>query len=202
MCICVLSKIYPKSVVLGGLCVALGLCLVNMEYELIYGHWGPLALVCVISSLLLIIVLSMALQPSSRRELAFKVCYCMLLSPVHCELVLINNLLQVPLVPVIPAVSILLNTYLILMLDLYTWIRFMIWMAVGKFLYLISDIDNLMVALGMVSAEFSAFLACCLLGLFHLFAFLIYTDFFFCVPAWFALLSSHQHTLIISLFSF
>ncbi|XP_034241850.1 high affinity cationic amino acid transporter 1-like isoform X2 [Thrips palmi] len=99
-----------------GLCVALGLCLVNMESQLMYGHWGPLALVCIISSLLLIIVLSMALQPSSRRELAFKV----------------------PLVPVIPAVSILLNIYLILMLDLYTWFRFMIWMAVGVGVYFIS----------------------------------------------------------------
>ncbi|KAJ1527058.1 hypothetical protein ONE63_008599 [Megalurothrips usitatus] len=94
-----------------GLCVALGLCLVNMEYDLMYGRWGPLALVCLISSLLLIVVLSIALQPSSSRELAFKV----------------------PFVPVIPALSILLNIYLILMLDLYTWLRFLAWMAVGEY---------------------------------------------------------------------
>lgn len=103
-----------------GLCVALGLCLVNMEYDLMYGRWGPLALVCLISSLLLIVVLSIALQPSSSRELAFKV----------------------PFVPVIPALSILLNIYLILMLDLYTWLRFLAWMAVGLSIYFFYGLKN------------------------------------------------------------
>lgn len=117
----VTSRLVSLEVILFcGLAVGLGLCLVNMEYELIYGHWGPLLIVCVISSLLLIVTLSMALQPSSRRELAFKV----------------------PLVPVIPAVSILLNVYLILMLDLYTWIRFLIWMAVGLSIYFLYGLRN------------------------------------------------------------
>lgn len=47
--------------------------------------------------------------------------------------ILSHAILQVPFVPVIPGLSILLNIYLILMLDLNTWIRFTIWMAVGKY---------------------------------------------------------------------
>lgn len=103
-----------------GLSVALGLCLVHMEYGLMYGEWLPLSLVCVLSSLLLIVVLSMALQPSSNMELPFKV----------------------PFVPVIPALSILLNIYLILMSDAQTCIRFGIWMAIGLSIYFFYGLKN------------------------------------------------------------
>lgn len=39
---------------------------------------------------------------------------------------------QVPLVPFLPAVSVFINIYLMLMLDYYTWIRFGLWMLLGK----------------------------------------------------------------------
>ncbi|XP_069788771.1 cationic amino acid transporter 4 [Narcine bancroftii] len=45
------------------------------------------------------------------------------------------NTFQVPLVPLIPAVSIFLNVFLMLKLSLMTWVRFSIWIAVGFFLY-------------------------------------------------------------------
>lgn len=40
--------------------------------------------------------------------------------------------LKVPLVPLLPAISIFINIYLMLMLDYYTWIRFGVWMILGK----------------------------------------------------------------------
>jgi hypothetical protein len=39
---------------------------------------------------------------------------------------------QVPMVPFLPAISIFINIYLMLMLDYYTWIRFGVWMILGK----------------------------------------------------------------------
>lgn len=42
---------------------------------------------------------------------------------------------QVPWVPLVPTLSILVNTLLMLNLSLLTWFRFTIWMAVGFFIY-------------------------------------------------------------------
>ncbi|KAG5678089.1 hypothetical protein PVAND_007791 [Polypedilum vanderplanki] len=42
---------------------------------------------------------------------------------------------MVPIVPFLPAVSVFINIYLMLMLDYYTWIRFGIWMIIGLLIY-------------------------------------------------------------------
>ncbi|XP_075687145.1 cationic amino acid transporter 4 [Rhinoderma darwinii] len=42
---------------------------------------------------------------------------------------------QVPLVPLIPSLSILLNIYLMLKLNYMTWVRFAVWLAVGLIVY-------------------------------------------------------------------
>lgn len=39
---------------------------------------------------------------------------------------------QVPLVPLTPAASILINVFLMMKLSFLTWIRFSIWIAIGK----------------------------------------------------------------------
>lgn len=44
-----------------------------------------------------------------------------------------SRLFRVPFVPVVPAISIFINIYLMLQLDSWTWIRFGIWMIIGKF---------------------------------------------------------------------
>ncbi|XP_044144954.1 cationic amino acid transporter 4 [Bufo gargarizans] len=42
---------------------------------------------------------------------------------------------QVPLVPLIPSLSILLNIYLMLKLNYMTWVRFAVWLAIGLIVY-------------------------------------------------------------------
>ncbi|KAL1448816.1 hypothetical protein WDU94_000074 [Cyamophila willieti] len=42
---------------------------------------------------------------------------------------------RVPLVPLIPCLSIFLNTYLMVNLDPSTWVRFVVWMTLGLFIY-------------------------------------------------------------------
>lgn len=57
------------------------------------------------------------------------ICCCEILEHVILCIVL---LLQVPLVPIVPALSVFINLYLMLVLDVYTWIRFGVWLAIGK----------------------------------------------------------------------
>ncbi|XP_072443939.1 cationic amino acid transporter 4 [Chiloscyllium punctatum] len=45
------------------------------------------------------------------------------------------NTFQVPLVPLIPGISILLNVYLMLKLSLLTWVRFSVWIVIGFLIY-------------------------------------------------------------------
>lgn len=40
---------------------------------------------------------------------------------------------EVPLVPALPCLSILINLYLMFQLDANTWIRFLVWLVLGKF---------------------------------------------------------------------
>jgi len=49
---------------------------------------------------------------------------------------------QVPLVPLIPCMSILLNIYLMMKLDIHTWIRFGIWLLIGLFIYVLYSMKH------------------------------------------------------------
>ncbi|XP_060857049.1 high affinity cationic amino acid transporter 1-like [Metopolophium dirhodum] len=62
---------------------------------------------------LVLLMYLLSRQPQSKKKLSFKV----------------------PLVPLIPCISILMNVYLMMKLDLNTWIRFSIWMIMGLFVY-------------------------------------------------------------------
>lgn len=48
---------------------------------------------------------------------------------------------RVPLVPLIPCVSVLINLYLMFQLDAHTWIRFLVWAVVGKWLFVLLSFD-------------------------------------------------------------
>lgn len=50
---------------------------------------------------------------------------------------------HVPLVPWIPCLSVLTNTYLMFQLDSHTWMRFIIWGAVGNYEYSIIFVSDL-----------------------------------------------------------
>ncbi|CAH2006515.1 unnamed protein product [Acanthoscelides obtectus] len=49
---------------------------------------------------------------------------------------------KVPLVPLIPCLSVLFNVYLMLELDLHTWIRFSIWLFLGFLIYFFYGIKH------------------------------------------------------------
>lgn len=70
-----------------------------------------LVIVCILTATCLLILLSITVQPREKD----------------------NKLFRVPWVPLVPAISIFINIYLMLQLDFYTWIRFGLWMVVGKY---------------------------------------------------------------------
>ncbi|XP_065073580.1 cationic amino acid transporter 2 isoform X2 [Ochlerotatus camptorhynchus] len=79
-----------------------------------------LTLAGILLGLLLLVLLLISIQPRETAEAPFKV----------------------PFVPLLPAISIFVNIYLMLMLDVYTWIRFGIWMAIGLALYALYGFRN------------------------------------------------------------
>ncbi|XP_026761001.2 high affinity cationic amino acid transporter 1 [Galleria mellonella] len=48
----------------------------------------------------------------------------------------------VPLVPLIPYLSVCMNVYLMVQLDYQTWVRFVIWLAIGYLIYFVYGIRN------------------------------------------------------------
>ncbi|XP_017886270.1 cationic amino acid transporter 2-like isoform X1 [Ceratina calcarata] len=77
---------------------------------------GAIAFVVPLAVLILLMFVTLTfiyLQPTSGKKLAF----------------------SVPLVPFLPALSIIINIYLMMMLDKMTWVRFLAWMTVGFGIY-------------------------------------------------------------------
>ncbi|XP_043473024.1 cationic amino acid transporter 3 [Leptopilina heterotoma] len=84
---------------------------------------GNLTLSVILAIVILIIILTVVAisrQPIQNDELPFKV----------------------PLVPFIPCVSIFINLYLMIQLDVNTWIRFLVWLVVGLGIYFFYGVKN------------------------------------------------------------
>ncbi|KAK9744687.1 Amino acid permease [Popillia japonica] len=96
------------------LALILGLLFLFAYSDLAAGEIYAIVVVAVVVFGMIAILLLLCLQPTTTRKLSFKV----------------------PLVPFIPAISILINLYLMLMLDAQTWIRFGVWMLIGIPMYI------------------------------------------------------------------
>lgn len=94
--------------------LALNLILIKLSQQLAQRTWWAILLVCCFLVLILVLIYIITRQPRNRQKLSFKV----------------------PFVPFLPILSLFVNIFLILKLPSPTWIRFAIWMAIGKYLQL------------------------------------------------------------------
>lgn len=94
--------------------------------------------VCVVGVIFVGLTIVIYLQPESVSFVAFKVISVTLKlagfnkTPLHC---------QVPGVPFVPILSILLNVYLMASLDAETWAKFLAWMVIGD-LFIVTNIPK------------------------------------------------------------
>uniref|UniRef100_A0A8C7V2E8 Solute carrier family 7 member 3b n=1 Tax=Oncorhynchus mykiss TaxID=8022 RepID=A0A8C7V2E8_ONCMY len=104
------------TVVFTLLCIVLSVCGV----EVVSGHpvWVTICAILAFLSFLCVVIIWR--QPPSRQSLTFKV----------------------PLLPVLPLVSIFVNIYLMMQLDGPTWCRFAVWMTIGFIIYFGYGIKN------------------------------------------------------------
>ncbi|XP_043252678.1 cationic amino acid transporter 2-like isoform X2 [Colletes gigas] len=95
------------------LCVCIGIIISQYADDIITGKVLVVVPLVVLIMALLIILTFIYLQPTSGKKLSF----------------------SVPFVPFLPALSILVNIYLMMMLDKMTWVQFSIWMVIGFGIY-------------------------------------------------------------------
>lgn len=81
--------------------------------QLSINEWYTITLLVIFGLIMIGMLLMISRQPRSSKELAF----------------------TVPLLPWMPAFSILINVYLMTQLDAMTWVRFIVWIIVGLVIY-------------------------------------------------------------------
>uniref|UniRef100_T1PBU8 AA permease n=1 Tax=Musca domestica TaxID=7370 RepID=T1PBU8_MUSDO len=91
------------------LSMGIGLIFMQAYDALINNQLWVLVLLIVLVVFTLLVLIAICLQPREAYARVFRV----------------------PLVPLVPAISIFINIYLMLQLDVMTWIRFGVWMAIG-----------------------------------------------------------------------
>lgn len=102
------------------LCVCLTSMISFCSEEILKGKLAVLVPLTIMTITLIVTLLFIHQQPISGKKLAF----------------------SVPLVPFLPAFSILINIYLMMMLDGMTWIRFIVWMVIGLSIYFFYGVWN------------------------------------------------------------
>lgn len=108
-----------SSIVKGGICVfAVLVCavcgiLVQAEEQVTAGDPGIIVALSILAGAMVLLIVVTAFQPTENTLLTFKV----------------------PLVPVLPMLSVFFNLYLMFQLDSGTWIRFAVWIVIGYLIY-------------------------------------------------------------------
>lgn len=90
--------------------VAFSVFLKFAENELPKGKAWAIVITTIFTLALVIILVSLACQPQNKAKVSFKV----------------------PFTPILPGISVFVNIFLMLRLSEATWIRFAVWMAIGK----------------------------------------------------------------------
>ncbi|XP_025159705.1 cationic amino acid transporter 3 isoform X2 [Harpegnathos saltator] len=85
----------------------------NMGTQLVAGDAIVSVILVILVTVLFLNIAAIGRQPVQKIQLSFKV----------------------PLVPLVPCLSIFINAYLMLQLDVFTWIRFAVWLLIGFCIY-------------------------------------------------------------------
>lgn len=105
------SNISKITIVLFSLCTSIFCLLIDDT------HWEAFSIIhillIIIGASMVVLYLVLARQPKLESDLSFKV----------------------PAVPFLPLLSIFMNLYLMFQLDINTWIRFVVWLAIGYVIY-------------------------------------------------------------------
>lgn len=109
------SAITKVGIVLFAICCIIW-CSLDRSYE--FGSSDSVIGLSIMGAILIVILIIISFQPVSTIELTFKV----------------------PLVPLVPCLSVFANLYLMFQLDVNTWIRFLIWVAIGYIIYFVYGI--------------------------------------------------------------
>uniref|UniRef100_A0A669CLG3 Solute carrier family 7 member 3a n=1 Tax=Oreochromis niloticus TaxID=8128 RepID=A0A669CLG3_ORENI len=112
--------VYATTAVISVLMTVLCVILANCLPELLAGYSGVVVPCVILAVLCAVCVIIIWRQPESKEALTFKV----------------------PLLPWLPLFSVFVNIYLMMQLDLGTWCRFTVWMALGFAIYFFYGIKN------------------------------------------------------------
>lgn len=93
-------------------CAVCGILILDTD-SVTSGYPGTIAALSVLGGAMVLLIVITAFQPTDSTKLTFKV----------------------PLVPLLPMLSVFFNLYLMFQLDQGTWIRFAVWIVIGYFIY-------------------------------------------------------------------
>ncbi|XP_008331420.1 cationic amino acid transporter 3 [Cynoglossus semilaevis] len=112
--------VYGTTAIISVFITILCVVLANYLPQLLEGHAGVMVPCILLAVLCVVCVVIIWRQPESKEALTFKV----------------------PLLPWLPLFSVFVNLYLMMQLDIGTWCRFAVWMAIGFAIYFGYGIRN------------------------------------------------------------